>query len=130
MPGILFFLARLFIALTGAGGVALGALGAHLWRPSLEAHGRVEVWETAVLYHLIHAVAAWAAVAGREVAPAIFRAAAWCWLLGIWGFSGSLYLLALGGPAWLGPITPCGGLLLMAGWICAALRFASPSKDD
>jgi uncharacterized membrane protein YgdD (TMEM256/DUF423 family) len=40
-------------------------------------------------------------------------------------FSGSLYLLALGGPRWLGAITPIGGLAFMIGWALlgiAALR--------
>jgi uncharacterized membrane protein YgdD (TMEM256/DUF423 family) len=39
------------------------------------------------------------------------------WLLGVVCFSGSLYLLALD-PAqkWAGPITPLGGLFLIAGW--------------
>ncbi|HTE04824.1 MAG TPA: DUF423 domain-containing protein, partial [Planctomycetota bacterium] len=37
-------------------------------------------------------------------------------------FSGSLYALALGGPAaWLGPVTPIGGLALIAGWVVLAL---------
>ena len=42
-------------------------------------------------------------------------------LLGIVLFSGSLYGLALGGWKWLGPITPIGGLLLLAGWLMLAL---------
>ena len=41
-----------------------------------------------------------------------------CWLTGIVLFSGSLYALALQGPRWLGPVTPLGGLFLIAGWLC------------
>ena len=37
--------------------------------------------------------------------------------LGTIVFSGSLYLMALGLPRWLGAITPVGGLLLIAGWL-------------
>jgi uncharacterized membrane protein YgdD (TMEM256/DUF423 family) len=37
--------------------------------------------------------------------------------LGILLFSGSLYALALTKIAWIGAITPIGGLLLMAGWL-------------
>lgn len=40
-------------------------------------------------------------------------------------FSGSLYWLALGGPTWLGPITPLGGLLLMTGWLCLVVGLAT-----
>ena len=36
-------------------------------------------------------------------------------------FSGSLYLLALGGPRWLGPITPVGGLAFIVGWVALAV---------
>ena len=33
-----------------------------------------------------------------------------CWSIGIVLFSGSLYWLRLGGPRWLGPVTPLGGV--------------------
>ena len=36
--------------------VALGAFGAHVLKSALEVHDRVGTWETAVLYHLVHAV--------------------------------------------------------------------------
>jgi uncharacterized membrane protein YgdD (TMEM256/DUF423 family) len=35
-------------------------------------------------------------------------------------FSGSLYLLALTGWRWLGPVTPIGGLSMIAGWLILA----------
>jgi uncharacterized membrane protein YgdD (TMEM256/DUF423 family) len=35
-------------------------------------------------------------------------------------FAGTLVLLALGGPIWLGAITPFGGAGLIVGWIMAA----------
>jgi uncharacterized membrane protein YgdD (TMEM256/DUF423 family) len=120
-------LAAGFLGLTG---VLLGALGAHALEPFLMEHGMAHAWETAARYHLVHAIAllalgAWASrlrpgtsVAGRS------RWAARCWTLGTILFSGSLYGLAVGGPRWLGPVTPIGGLALMAGWaflIAAAL---------
>jgi uncharacterized membrane protein YgdD (TMEM256/DUF423 family) len=43
-------------------------------------------------------------------------------------FLGSIYVLVLDGPRWLGPVTPLGGLCLIAGWLAvaaAALRSAS-----
>ena len=43
-------------------------------------------------------------------------APALAFLIGIVLFSGSLYWLALGGPRWLGPITPLGGTALLTGW--------------
>ena len=35
-------------------------------------------------------------------------------------FSGTLYGIGLGGPRWLGAITPLGGLSLLAGWLLLA----------
>jgi uncharacterized membrane protein YgdD (TMEM256/DUF423 family) len=43
------------------------------------------------------------------------------WCVGVVLFSGSLYWLALGGPRWLGPVTPFGGLALMLGWLLLAI---------
>lgn len=102
-------------ALLGLLGVALGAFGAHSLKGTLVAHGTVAIWNTAVLYQLIHAVAAlW--VAGRR--PAIV----WIWTAGVVFFSGSLYALALTGFTKLGAITPLGGVLFLAGWVWLILR--------
>ena len=40
---------------------------------------------------------------------------------GIAMFSGSIYALTFDGPKFLGPITPLGGLSLMAGWFTLAV---------
>ena len=112
-------------ALLGALGVASGALGAHALNAKLTQIDMAQTWETAVLYHLVHAVAALAAglaeLANVENSHASWlRRAAWCWLAGVVLFSGSLYALALGGPRLLGPVTPLGGLFLLAGWLMIA----------
>jgi len=105
-------------ALLGAAGVALGAFGAHGLRARLDARA-LELWETAVRYHLIH-VAALLAIALSPLAASL-RTAGWLFVLGIVLFSGSLYGLALGGPArLLGPVTPLGGLAFIAGWLWIA----------
>ena len=100
-------------ALFGASGVVLGAFGAHGLKAVLAANQTLEIWHTASLYHLLHAVVLlWAAA--RSLAFRLFAC-------GILVFSGSLYLLAVTGRKWLGAITPLGGLLLIAGWL-ALLR--------
>jgi uncharacterized membrane protein YgdD (TMEM256/DUF423 family) len=112
-------------ALFGATGVAAGAFGAHALRPFLIERGMLDAWETGVHYQLLHAVAllglaGW--LRGERGTASVSRAA-WavrCWCLGMVFFSGSLYLLASGGPRWLGPVTPLGGLSLIAGWLCVA----------
>ncbi len=66
-------------------------------------------------YHLLHAVALLAIALSAQASA--LRAAGWLFAAGIALFSGSLYALALGGPRWLGPVTPLGGLALIAGWL-------------
>ena len=96
-------------AILGFTGVALGAFGAHGLKDVLAANGTAAVWQTAVLYQLVHAVAMlWAA----DRKPSIAR----LWAAGIVFFSGSLYLLALTNIKWLGAITPIGGVLFLIGW--------------
>ena len=46
----------------------------------------------------------------------LLKITGYLFILGIALFSGSLYLLALTGVAWLGAITPLGGASFLAGW--------------
>jgi uncharacterized membrane protein YgdD (TMEM256/DUF423 family) len=41
---------------------------------------------------------------------------------GICLFSGSLYVMAITQWRWLGPVTPLGGLCLLAGWAALAVN--------
>jgi uncharacterized membrane protein YgdD (TMEM256/DUF423 family) len=105
----------------GLTAVALGAFGAHALHDRLAAGNHLGTWETAVQFQLVHAVAALAALAAAPAWPEAGRRrlqqAAACWLGGSVAFSGSLYLLALNDSwRWLGPVTPLGGLALLAGW--------------
>jgi uncharacterized membrane protein YgdD (TMEM256/DUF423 family) len=116
----------------GLSGVALGAMGAHALNATLAARGMTQAWEAAARYHLFHAVAVLAIAAWtRNMAPArtplmlLWAARLWC--VGVLLFSGSLYWLALGGPRWLGPVTPLGGVAFMIGWLLVALAaFSKP----
>jgi uncharacterized membrane protein YgdD (TMEM256/DUF423 family) len=105
--------------LLGFTGVALGAFGAHALKDTLAARGTTSIWQTAVLYHLIHAVAL-LALAGCGGGWTNARWIGGCWMLGVVLFSGSLYWLSLGGPKFLGPITPLGGLTFLTGWFLVA----------
>ena len=92
--------------------VALGAFGAHSLKSILELRGMLDVWNKAVLYHFIHAIALLVlALYGN-----VNRGAWWLLFAGILFFSGSLYLLAVTNLRWLGPVTPIGGLCFLAGW--------------
>ena len=110
----------------GLTGVAIGAFGAHALKATLIERGMMQAWETGSRYHLFHAVAligvaAWVRVAAGNTGARLMFWAARLWCVGIVLFSGSLYWLALGGPRWLGPVTPFGGVALMAGWLMLAI---------
>src|SRR5215472_2783574 len=92
--------------------VALGAFGAHGLRPMLERRHMVEVWNKAVLYHFIHAIA----LLVFSLHAIGNRGAWWLLFIGIFLFSGSLYVMALSNFRGLGAITPAGGLFFLAGW--------------
>jgi uncharacterized membrane protein YgdD (TMEM256/DUF423 family) len=116
------------IAILGASAVALGALGAHALKNKLSGglitEEQLNGFDTGVKYQMYHTLAMmmllllnknddnkWLKYSFR-----FFKA-------GILLFSGSLYFLTtrnLWGAEWLkvlGPVTPIGGLLFMAGWL-------------
>jgi len=99
--------------------VALGAFGAHGLQTRLadavDGAKRLSWWQTAAHYQLMHALAL--AVVALLIARAPqARFAGFGFVLGSVLFCGSLYAMALGGPRWLGAITPLGGLAFLAGW--------------
>lgn len=118
----------------GVTGILLGAFGAHILKEYLLARGMTNVWEKAVLYHLIHAVALLAlglAAGGLEPAPGRWLSRAGVsWTVGVLLFSGSLYGLAMGGPRLLGPVTPLGGLAMIAGWIFVFIAGSKGRKSS
>ncbi len=107
-------------AMLGALAVVVGAFGTHALRSQLEP-AKMELFETAARYQLVHALAA-AFAADRAQRVRATPAAGW-FLAGIVLFSGSLYGLALGAPRVLGAVTPFGGTAFIAGWVLLALSF-------
>ena len=100
-------------AFTGFSAVVIGAFGAHGLAKILKENQLLAVYETGVLYHLVHAVALLVVVQGRVH---FWEKAAWCFSFGILIFSGSLYILAITEIKKLGMITPIGGTLFLLGW--------------
>jgi uncharacterized membrane protein YgdD (TMEM256/DUF423 family) len=98
-----------------------GAFGAHALGDMLSP-ARLDAFTTGVRYQAWHTLAAMAVLLWHAQHPLRGQTTVlWLWGLGMAAFSGSLYLLALTGAHWLGPITPFGGLLLMAGWLTLAI---------
>lgn len=103
--------------------VAAGAFGSHALGPYFEKNRDLAaIYDTAVRYHMIHALAligvAWAVT--RWPGP-LLTWSGWLMFAGILIFSGSLYILSLTGVRWLGAITPIGGVAFLAGWLCLLL---------
>lgn len=102
-------LLMLLAALSGAIAVAAGAFGAH------GASGPAVEWlRTGAQYQLLHVVAALVALRLEARGPA------WLFVVGAAIFAGTLYLMAIGAPRWLGAVTPIGGALLIGGWLWLA----------
>ena len=103
-------------------GVGLGAFGAHGLKTRV-APELLTVWETAVQYHLVHALGLLLIAIFCQLMPevSLLRISGWFLLVGIVLFSGSLYVLVLTGIKPLGMITPIGGVAFLVGWLLLAL---------
>lgn len=112
-----------FVGLFGASGIAAGAYGAHALSQQLSPY-LLNVFQTAVLYQLIHAVALLGMVAllSQPIASKALVISASLMVVGTILFSGSLYLLTLSSLR-VGLITPLGGFLLISAWV--TLLFAA-----
>jgi uncharacterized membrane protein YgdD (TMEM256/DUF423 family) len=129
-------LARRWIAIgavLGAIGVALGAYGAHGLSDLLEKklgyagddlHHRLAIFETAVRYQMLHALAlVLTGLALQQKPSPCWRFAAWAFLIGVILFSGLLKMLTFADAKWnwLGAIVPFGGASMIAGWVALAI---------
>jgi uncharacterized membrane protein YgdD (TMEM256/DUF423 family) len=99
--------------------VGLGAFGAHAMKEHYDASALL-TFETGVRYQMFHGLALLAS--GIMQAQGIqTRVASTLFLMGTILFSGSLYGLVLLQATWMGPITPIGGVLFLAGWTALAI---------
>ncbi len=119
-------LAQRLGALFGLFGVILGALAAHgPLHDYLEMRGHLDYWRTGLFYQWFHALALLAVGQTRSAR----RGTVILWLIGVVFFSGSLYVLALDSDQkWAGPLTPLGGLFLIAGWAWLWLNLLKKSS--
>ncbi|MBN8594504.1 MAG: DUF423 domain-containing protein [Anaerolineae bacterium] len=109
-------------AVFGFLGVGAGAFGTHALRATLEASGRYDTYQTAVQYHLLHALALLGAAWVAERYPGRWSTlAGWLLTAGILLFSGSLYTLAIGNLSFMGAVAPLGGVCLLLGWLALGI---------
>lgn len=96
--------------------VILGAFAAHGLKDKLTENA-MSAFQTGVHYQLYHSLGIILIVIlyRQTPAPMLLWAASFMFA-GMVLFSGSLYLLALSGIKWFGPITPLGGLCFIVGW--------------
>ncbi|NMP33296.1 DUF423 domain-containing protein [Thalassotalea sp. M1531] len=106
----------LFVGISGCFCVLFGA-----WLAHAGSHLASEVTNrlsTAHIYQFIHTLALFATVVWIQVKPDKWKlVTAWLFLIGIVGFSVSLYLKTLFAVPFIGKVTPLGGVTLSLAWL-------------
>lgn len=105
-------------------GIALGAFGAHALKGKFKEEKYEKSWETGCRYFMYNAFAL--LVVGllqQGTEASILQTAGFLFMAGSVLFSGSLWALSVTGVRVLGAITPIGGVLQLAGWVCLILHF-------
>ena len=111
--------------------VALGAFGSHALKEILANTGRTDTYETAVRYHMYHALAL--LLVGSLVKSDSSKKLSWAaifFVCGILLFSGSLYVLCINPFPGIVYLTPIGGVFFIAGWILMALNFITSTQNQ
>ncbi|HKC68364.1 MAG TPA: DUF423 domain-containing protein [Bacteroidia bacterium] len=129
MKNTFSFIAGLF----GTTGVALGALGAHALKQKMQdgllTIEQLNAFDTGTKYQLMHAIVLFIlAYVNKDKQHKLYTIASYLITIGVLFFSGSIYMLTtqnitnIHAGFIFGPITPLGGLLLIAGWICITIQ--------
>ncbi len=116
-------------ALLGFLGVLFGAFGAHYLKRKLS-EDQARSFETGVRYQLLHAILLLVLSFNLSFSGPLDGYIVGAFLWGTLLFSFSIYGLVLSevyGRKWrfLGPVTPLGGLLLLAGWALLGYSFVA-----
>ena len=103
-------------------GVIMGAMAAHMLKERLDP-GHLEMVKVGAQYQIYHGIALiLVGVVGRMSTSRLLSASGWLFLVGIFLFSGCLYLAALL-PAGIGPLmmlVPLGGTAQIIAWLLLA----------
>ncbi|UAB75950.1 DUF423 domain-containing protein [Mesoflavibacter sp. SCSIO 43206] len=103
--------------------IIFGAFGAHVLKKILS-DDQLKSFETGVKYQIYHAIILLLLGFNFQFSTSAMY---WCFTLGVLLFSFSIYGLVLSDAKgkklkFLGPITPIGGLLFVAGWLLLILK--------
>lgn len=114
-------------SLFGALAIVLGAFGAHALKKILN-EDQLKSFETGVKYQMYHAIVLVIVGFNLDENTSNYSAIVWCFIIGILLFSFSIYFLVISSAKgkkmkFLGPVTPIGGLTLLAGWILLFISF-------
>ncbi len=120
--------ALIFGSLFGCTAVIFGAFGAHLLKKKLTSD-QLQSFETGVKYQMYHAIVLLILGFNLEVNTSLDNFIIYAFIIGTLLFSFSIYGLVLSSAnnkklKFLGPITPFGGLFLVAGWALLIYKFA------
>lgn len=125
IPEIIHFVACSF----GLSGVLLGAIGAHFLKNKIN-NESLNSYKTAVLYQLLHTpILLFLASKPENFAIITYKYASYCFVLGVLGFSGSIYFLSTRELTkikllkWTHFVTPLGGVFLMIAWSLLAFSY-------
>lgn len=113
-------LSQVIGALYGLLAVVFGAFGAHILKKSFTPE-QLTSFETGVKYQMYHALVLLMISFNLNLETSTERYMVYCFILGTLFFSFSIYGLCISASKgkklkFLGPVTPLGGLLLVAGW--------------
>jgi uncharacterized membrane protein YgdD (TMEM256/DUF423 family) len=120
--------ALIFGSLFGCTAVIFGAFGAHLLKKKLTSD-QLQSFETGVKYQMYHAIVLLIIGFNLEINTSLDNCILYAFIIGTLLFSFSIYGLVLSSAnnkklKFLGPITPLGGLFLVAGWALLIYKFA------
>lgn len=107
--------------------IILGAFGAHAFT-NLLTPDKLDSFEVGVRYQMYHAIVLLIIGLFLNLETSIEKWTAWSIIIGTFLFSVSIYLLAFAeywkiNLKFLGPVTPLGGLFMIAGWALLIISF-------
>lgn len=119
--------AQVIGSLYGMLAILFGAFGAHALKKTLTDE-QLKSFETGVKYQMYHAILLIVLSFNLNLETSLEKYMVYCFLLGTFLFSFSIYGLVLGASKglkvrFLGPVTPIGGLLLVIGWALLLYSF-------